>query len=113
MAHRTAYHALRSVARVQPGEWAVVLGAAGGVGLAAVELGAVLGARVVAAASSADKLAAVPRARSRGRRSTTATEDLKERIKEITGGGADVVVDPVGGPDAERPSGPCGGAAAS
>ena len=57
VAHATAYHALRSVARVQPGEWVVVLGAAGGVGLAAVELGAVLGARMVAAASSAEKMA--------------------------------------------------------
>ena len=57
VAHQTAYHALRSVARVQPGEWAVVLGAAGGVGLAAVELGTVLGARMVAVASSPDKLA--------------------------------------------------------
>src|ERR1035437_4320701 len=56
VAHCTAYHALRSVARVQPGEWAVVLGAAGGVGLAAVELGSALGARVVAAASSPEKL---------------------------------------------------------
>ena len=57
VAHQTAYHALRSMARVQPGEWVVVLGAAGGVGLATVELAAVLGARVVAAASSADKIA--------------------------------------------------------
>ncbi len=101
VAHQTAYHALRSVARVQPGEWAVVLGAAGGVGLAAVELGAVLGARMLAAASSADKLALCL---DRGAEATVdySTEDLKVRIKEITGGGADVVVDPVGGPNAER-----------
>ncbi len=56
VAHRTAYHTLRSVARLQPGETLVVLGAGGGVGLAAVQLGAVLGATVVAVASSSDKL---------------------------------------------------------
>ncbi len=101
VAHCTAYHALRSVARVQPGEWAVVLGAAGGVGLAAVELGAALGARVVAAASSSEKLAlCLQRGAEAGVNYNT--EDLKVRIKEITGGGADVVVDPVGGSSAEQ-----------
>ncbi len=101
VAHSTAYHALRSVARVQPGEWVVVLGAAGGVGLAAVELGAELGARVVAAASSADKLALCLE---RGAESGIdyRTEDLKARIKEITADGAHVVIDPVGGPSAEQ-----------
>ena len=101
VAHRTAYHALRSVARVQPGEWAVVLGAAGGVGLAAVQLGTALGARVVAAASTPEKLALCLE---RGAEAAVsyATEDLKVRIKEITRGGADVVVDPVGGPAAEE-----------
>jgi NADPH2:quinone reductase len=100
VAHRTAFHALRSFARVQPDQWVVVLGAAGGVGLAAVELASVLGARVVAAASTAEKLALC---RSRGAVAAIeyTTEDLKERIKEVTGGGADVVVDPVGGPAAE------------
>jgi NADPH:quinone reductase-like Zn-dependent oxidoreductase len=100
VAHQTAYHALRSVARVQPGEWLVVLGAAGGVGLAAVELGKALDARVLAAASSPEKLALC---RSCGAEATIdyTTEDLKVRIKEITGGGADVVVDPVGGSYAE------------
>jgi NADPH2:quinone reductase len=100
VAHHTAYHALRSVARVQPGEWVVVLGAAGGVGLAAVELGSALGARVVAAASSSEKL---ERCLQRGAEAGVnyATEDLKVRIKEITGGGTDVVVDPVGGAVAE------------
>ena len=100
VAHQTAYHALRSVARVQPGEWAVVLGAAGGVGLAAIELGAVLGARMLAAASSADKLALCLELGAEAG-VDYGTEDLKVRIKEITGGGADVVVDPVGGPNAE------------
>ena len=100
VAHRTAYHALRTFARVQPDEWVVVLGAAGGVGLAAVELATLLGARVLAAASSAEKLAlCVQRGAEAGVDYTT--EDLKVRIKEVTGGGADVVIDPVGGPAAE------------
>jgi NADPH2:quinone reductase len=100
VAHSTAYHALRSVAQVQRDEWVVVLGAAGGVGLATVELAATLGARVLAAASSDHKLALC---RERGAVATTnyATEDLKLAIKETTGGGADVVIDPVGGPYAE------------
>jgi NADPH2:quinone reductase len=100
VAHRTAFHALRSFARVQPDQWVVVLGAAGGVGLAAVELATVLGARVVAAASTAEKLALC---RDRGAVAGVeyTTEDLKERIRELTGGGADVVIDPVGGPAAE------------
>jgi NADPH:quinone reductase len=101
VAHATAYHALRSVARVQPGEWTVVLGAAGGVGLAAVELGAVLGARVIAAASSAEKTA-LCLARGAAVAVDYATEDLKARVKEITGEGAGVVIDPVGGPQAEQ-----------
>ena len=100
VAHVTAYHALRSVAQVRPGEWVVVLGAAGGVGLAAVELATVFGARVVAAASTADKLALCA-ARGAVAGIEYTTEDLKERIKELTGGGADVVIDPVGGPAAE------------
>ncbi len=96
VAHATSYHALRSVADVQSGEWVVVLGAGGGVGMAGVELAHLLGARVIAAASSEEKLAA---ARTKGAQATInyETENLKERIKEITGGGADVVLDPVGG----------------
>jgi NADPH2:quinone reductase len=100
VAHSTAYHALRSVARVQPGEWVVVLGAAGGVGLAAVELGAELGVRVIAAASSSNKMA-VCLERGAEVAIDYCREDLKARIKEITGGGADSVIDPVGGPNAE------------
>jgi len=96
VAHATAYHALRSVARVQPGEWVVVLGAAGGVGLAAVELGAVLGARMVAAASSAEKTA-LCLARGAEVAVDYTTEDLKARVKEITGGKlCDVVYDSIG-----------------
>ncbi|MBM3670977.1 MAG: NADPH:quinone oxidoreductase family protein [Actinobacteria bacterium] len=97
----TAYHTLRSVADVQLDEWVAVLGAAGGVGLASVEVAKVLGARVIAAASSDDKLAVC---RERGADATINydAEDLKTRLKELTDGGADVVVDPVGGPYAEQ-----------
>ena len=101
VAHRTAYHALASFARVQPGEWVVVLGAAGGVGLAAVELATLLGAKVVAAASTAEKLALCA-ARGAVVGVDYTGEDLKARIKEVTGGGADTVIDPVGGPAAEQ-----------
>jgi NADPH2:quinone reductase len=79
----------------------LVLGAAGGVGLAAVELGAAMGANVIAAASSDDKLELC---REHGATMTInyATEDLKTRVRELTGGlGADVVYDPVGGPYSE------------
>jgi NADPH2:quinone reductase len=81
--------------QVQPGEWVLVLGAGGGIGLAAVDVARHLGARVIAAASTPDKLAAATRA---GAEATIAyeEEDLKERAREISGGGVDVVVDPVG-----------------
>ncbi len=94
--YRTAYHALRSVAAVEPGDWVVVLGAAGGVGLAAVDLAVAMKARVLAAASSADKLALC---RERGAEATVDydQEDLKIRIRELTGDAARVVLDPVGG----------------
>ncbi len=101
VAHLTAYHCLRTVADVQPGETVLVLGAGGGVGLAAVELATVLGGRVIAAARGADKLAVCTEY---GAVATIdyATEDLKNRAKELTGGGADVVIDPVGGPYSEE-----------
>ena len=97
-AYGTGYHALKDRAALKPGETLLVLGAAGGVGLAAVELGKLLGARVIAAASTDEKLAFCRAAR-RGRgASTTRDEDLKERAKELTSGnGVDVVYDPVGG----------------
>jgi NADPH2:quinone reductase len=101
MTYGTAYYALKDRARLQSGETLLVLGAAGGVGLAAVELGKALGARVIAAASSEDKLALC---RQYGADATIkySSEDLKERVKELTSGqGADVVVDPVGGGYAE------------
>ncbi|OBH81919.1 NADPH:quinone oxidoreductase family protein [Mycobacterium sp. E2989] len=98
--YRTAYHALRSTAAVAQGDWVVVLGAAGGVGLAAVDLAVALKARVLAAASSTDKLELCRR---RGAEATVDydREDLKSRIRELTGDAARVVIDPVGGPYAE------------
>src|SRR6202023_684803 len=79
------------------GETLLVLGAAGGVGLAAIEIGKILGARVIACASTDDKLA-VCRAHGADEAINYATEDLRERIKTLTDGkGPDVVYDPVGG----------------
>jgi NADPH2:quinone reductase len=102
VAYGTAYHALRSAARLEAGETLAVLGAAGGVGLAAVELGAVLGAHVIAAASSPEKLAACT-AQGAAEGIDYAREPLKDRLKALTGGrGVDVVLDPVGGPLAEQ-----------
>jgi NADPH2:quinone reductase len=94
--YRTAYHALRSTAAVTEGDWVVVLGAAGGVGLAAVDLGVAIGARVLAAASSPEKLELC---RQRGAEAIVDydREDLKTRIRELTGDAARVVLDPVGG----------------
>ncbi|PSC07004.1 NADPH:quinone oxidoreductase [Alsobacter soli] len=93
----TSLHALQDRAHLRPGETLAVLGAAGGVGLAAVELGVAMGARVIACASSPDKLAL---AREHGAAETLdyTKEDLKEGLKRLTGGaGVDVVYDPVGG----------------
>ena len=98
VAARTAYHALVDKAGLAPGETLVVLGAGGGVGLATVELGKLLGARVVAVASRDEGLAA---ALARGADQTInhSRQDLRQRLLELTeGAGADVVVDPVGGP---------------
>ena len=98
--HLTVYHSLRTVAAVQPGDWVVVLGAAGGVGMASVELAKHLGAKVLAAASSPEKL---EQCREAGADAVVdyEREDLKVRIRELTEGGADVVIDPVGGPYSE------------
>jgi NADPH:quinone reductase len=96
-AHGTAYHALVDRAQIKPGEVLLVHGAGGGVGLAAVELGNVLGAIVIAAASSEEKLAV---ARQRGAAHTVlyGREPFRDAVKRITDGrGADVVFDPVGG----------------
>lgn len=100
VAHRTAYHVLRSVARLESGDALVVLGAGGGVGLAAVQLGVTLGASVTAVASSDEKLEA---ASSYGARILVnhRTEDLRAALRDHLPHGADVVVDPVGGALAE------------
>jgi len=93
----TSFHALKDRAKLQEGETLLVLGAAGGVGLAAVELGKLMGAKVIAAASTDEKLELC---REKGATETInyTSEDLKTRIKELTGGkGADVIYDPVGG----------------
>lgn len=106
--YATSHHALRDRARIRPGETMLVLGAAGGVGLTAVELGTQMGLRVIAAASSPEKLELC---KQYGAVETIdySREDLKQRLKAL--GGVDLVYDPVGGPYTEaalrglRPSG--------
>jgi NADPH2:quinone reductase len=100
VAHRTAYHVLRSVARLQAGEELVVLGAGGGVGLAAVQLGAALGATVTAVASSEEKLQ-VAATFGATRIVDHRRGDLRSALRDVLASGADVVVDPVGGALAE------------
>ncbi|MEZ5613731.1 MAG: NADPH:quinone oxidoreductase family protein [Rhodocyclaceae bacterium] len=97
LTYGTSLHALQDCARLQPGETLLVLGAAGGVGAAAVEIGKAMGARVIAAASSADKLALCRRLGADETIEYT-TEDLRQRSLALTGEkGVDVVYDPVGG----------------
>lgn len=97
LTYGTSYHALKDRAHLQPGETLLVLGASGGVGLAAVQLGKAMGARVIAAASSDAKLE-VCRQSGADETINYATEDLRARIKALTNGrGVDVVYDPVGG----------------
>jgi len=96
VAYRTAYHTLRSMARVQEGDEVIVLGAGGGVGLAAVQLGVQLGASVTAVASSAEKLDVAAGYGAKHVVNHT-TGDLRRALKEAVPGGADAVVDPVGG----------------
>lgn len=93
----TSYHALKQRANLQPNETLLVLGAAGGVGLAAVELGKAMGARVIAAASSAEKLQ-VAKDAGADELINYSDGELKEKVKALTdGNGADVIYDPVGG----------------
>ena len=100
VAYKTAYHVLRSVAALQPGEELVVLGAGGGVGSAAVQLGVALGATVTAVASSPEKLEAA-KACGATRLIDHRAGDLRQALKDALPSGADVVVDPVGGDLAE------------
>jgi NADPH2:quinone reductase len=101
LTYATTLHALADRADLRRGETLLVLGAAGGVGQAAVELGKLLGARVIAAASTDEKVAFC-KTRGADMGINYAREDLKERTKELTGSnGADVIYDPVGGPYAE------------
>lgn len=97
MIYTTSYHALKQRARLQPGETLLVLGASGGVGLAAVELGKLMGARVIAAASSDEKLAFVEQFKPDAT-INYGDGELKEKVKALTQDrGADVIYDPVGG----------------
>jgi len=97
MTYGTSWHALKDRAQLQAGETVLVLGAAGGIGIAAIEIAKALGARVIAAASSAEKLK-ICRAKGADETIDYVREDLRERLKALTGGrGVDVVCDPVGG----------------
>lgn len=101
LAYQTAWHALTARARLKPGERLLVLGASGGVGLAAVQLGRQLGATVIAAASSAEKLAACE-THGAHHLINYRDGDLRAELQHLTeGAGVDVIVDPVGGTMAE------------
>ncbi|XXF09247.1 NADPH:quinone oxidoreductase family protein [Pseudomonas sp. D2-3] len=98
MTYGTSMHALHQRANLHPGETLLVLGAAGGVGLAAVEIGKAMGARVIAAASSAEKLE-VARTAGADALINYSEQSLKDEVKRLTNGqGVDVIYDPVGGP---------------
>jgi NADPH2:quinone reductase len=100
VAYGTTLHAYRQRARLQPGETVVVLGASGGVGLAAVEIGALMGARVIACASSAEKVAlALAHGATEGVDYTA--QDLRQSLRRLAPQGVDVVYDPVGGAQTE------------
>jgi NADPH2:quinone reductase len=98
---KTAFHALVTQGEFHPGDWVVVLGASGGVGTAAVDIATRLGGKVIAVDRGDDRLQIC---RDLGAVATIDfdTEDVKNRIKEISGGGANVVLDPVGGDVSEQ-----------
>ena len=96
VAYGTSLHALKQRAEMKAGESLLVLGASGGVGLAAVEIGKAMGARVIAGASSDEKLA-FARRHGAAEGINTATEDMRARLKDLAPKGVDVVYDPVGG----------------
>jgi NADPH2:quinone reductase len=101
LTYGTSYHALKDRAQLKAGETLLVLGASGGVGIAAIQLGKAMGARVIAAASSEAKLA-VSKDNGADELINYAADDLRTRVKAITAGrGVDVVYDPVGGPYSE------------
>jgi NADPH2:quinone reductase len=101
VASRTSYHVLRSVAALQPGEELIVLGAGGGVGSAAVQIGALLGASVTAVASTPEKLDAARACGATRLIQHQGGTDLRQALRDALPDGADVVVDPVGGDLAE------------
>ncbi len=102
LTYGTSHHAVVDRAQLKAGETMLVLGAAGGVGLAAIEIGKALGARVIAAASSDEKLEICKQHGADAVINYSAREDLREAIKAATGGkGPDVIYDPVGGIYAE------------
>ena len=96
LVYGTSHHALKQRAALKPGETVLVLGASGGTGLSAIEIAKAMGARVIAGASSAEKLA-IAKAHGADELVNYAEEDLKARVKALTGGkGVDVIYDPVG-----------------
>ncbi len=101
LTYGTSYHALKDRAQLKAGETLLVLGASGGVGIAAIQLGKMMGARVIAAASTEQKLK-VCKDNGADELINYGQQDLRKRVKELTGGkGVDVVYDPVGGPYSE------------
>jgi NADPH2:quinone reductase len=101
LTYGTSYHALKDRAQLKSGETLLVLGASGGVGIAAIQLGKMMGARVIAAASTEQKLQ-VCKDNGADELINYGQQDLRARVKELTGGkGVDVVYDPVGGPYSE------------
>ena len=97
VAYLTAHVALKRAADAQPGEWVLVHGAAGGVGLAAVDYAKMMGCKVIAASASDEKLAVIEKEYAVDA-TVNVTRGFRERVKELTGGrGADVIYDPVGG----------------
>ncbi len=102
LTYGTCLHALRDRAQLQPGQTVLVLGAAGGIGIATIELAKAMGARVIAAASTAEKLATC-RAQGADEVINYREQNLRDEVKRLTGGrGVDVVMDPVGGDYAEQ-----------
>jgi NADPH2:quinone reductase len=92
----TSYAALKYRAKVQPGEWVLVHAGAGGVGLCAIQIAKALGAKVIATAGSADKLKVCKEVGGADAAVNYREKDWQQQVKNLTGGGVDVVYDPVG-----------------